>query len=294
MGAMIATLAVLFGARGANVISIKFAQEGRVSTLKQSIVFTTLFSAFQAILLLAVPPYRPLITDLNFIFYPFGFAVFYAIGYIFLLLAISNGSSSITNTIYSFNTIVAVLFGVFLWDEKLSVLKVLGLILFGIGMVLYNKSSYSVGGQKRGMSVKWLIYVIVATLGCGISIIFTKLGMNAYPEYGKEYLLYYSAIATLIGLVVILFYGRQDMVTLAKDGKFMLHTCLAAATLDISNYIFVNYISRFPSIIFLPLYSIIGMLAIIVFSRVILKERISRNAVISTVLCLIAIVLLNF
>lgn len=291
---MALTLGVLFFAYGVRTASMKFAQSGRVSTLRQSLVFITLFSALQVVLLLLTPPYQSLAVDVKFLIYPLGFAVFYSIGYILLLMALSEGPASVTNTILSFNTLVVVAFGIVVWREAVSLWKVVGLTLFVIGLLFYNKGSYSVGGVVQKIRPKWLVHTLGAMLLNGVAVIFTKLSMQQYPMLGKQYLIYYGLFGVAIGVVLILACARSEAKPLIRDRKFLLHTLAAAAAFDVSNYIFVTLINRFSTILFMPLCSVLNMLSILTFGWVVLKERISKSALISSALCLVAIVLLNF
>ena len=129
------------------------------------------------------------------------------------------------------------------------------------------------------------------TIGC--AVVFTKLGMATYPGCGKQYMLYYGLSASVIGIVVTLFSGRREVKPLVCDKRFMIFTFIAALAINITNTIFVTYINNFPAAVFLPSVSILSMLGILVLSRVILKEKISRSALVSSIICIIAILCLN-
>lgn len=292
--AMLFALCVLFCAYCARGIFMKFAQRGRVNTLRQALVHIALYSALQAAALLAAPPYPTLICEASFFIYPLGFAVFYTVGYMMLVMAMAEGSTSITNTINSFNCLIPVFFGIIAWNEALSIWKGIGLALFAIGLVLYNRSSYSVGGVRRRISAKWLVHTLLSLVLMGIAVIFTKSSMRAYPQYGEQYLIYYALFSLAISVPIILCCARKEARLLLGDVKFIAHTGAAAVAFDITNYFFVSYINRFPGAFFLPLCSVVGMLSVMVGGRVFLKEKISRSAIISSIICVIAIVFLNF
>lgn len=291
---MLVILVLLFISHGARGIFMKLGQKGRVSTLKQALVYTTVYSALQAAVLLAVPPYPSLVCDVGFYIYPFAFAVFYTLSYMMMIMAMNEGSTAITNTIYSFNSLIPVLFGIIVWKEELSLCKGLGLLLFIAGLLLYNRSSYTVGGVKQKISKKWLIYSLGTLVFMGIAVIFTKSSMRAFPNYGEQYLIFYSLFSFVLGGIFILFFAREEIKPLVTDFKFLIFTGIAAVGLDLSNYIFVMFINKFPSAFFLPLCSVVGMIAVLVCGRIFLKEKISRSACVSSFICIAAIVLLNF
>ena len=290
---MILMLILLFLLRGANVVCVQLAQRGRVSTIPQSVVFVTIYSALQAIVFLLIPPYSLSIPDLKFLIYPFFFAMLYSVGNVLLLKTLRLGSAAVANTIGQFNMLVPVAFGMIYWGESLGVFQIIGLVLFIIGLLIYNGSSVSVGEEKQKISVKFLIYAVVSMLFTGSAVIFTKLGMAAYPEFGKQYLFYYAFFAMIIGAIISLKTAPGEIKPLVRDKKLLLNCALAAISVDITNVIFVSYINAFPTAIFMPSYSVIGMLGIMLASRVVLKEKISKSAMISSLVCIIAILCLN-
>ena len=290
---MILTLLLIFPVRGGNTVCIKLAQKGRVSTIPQSIAYITIYTVLQAILLWAAPPYTIAPPDLKFLIFPTGYALFYFIGHILLLKSLQLGPAAITNTIGQFHCLVPVMFSIFYWGEKLTVFQIIGLVLFIIGLIIYNGSSVSIGDKKQKISAKFLAYSVLSMLTIGCAVIFTKLGMATYPGYGKQYMLYYGLSASVIGIAVTLFSARREVKPLVVDKKFMLYTFIAALAINITNTIFVTYINNFPAAVFLPSVSILSMLGILVLSRVILKEKISKSALVSSILCIIAILCLN-
>lgn len=286
-------LGLLFCVRGFNIVGVKFAQKGRVTTLCESIIFITIYSAMQMLLVIFIPPYSGFITDWKFYIYPFAYASFYFLANIFLMKSLSLGSASVANTIGSFNCLVVIIYSMIFWGERLTGFQILGLALFVIGLILYNGSTYSVGGEKKKISLKWLGYVLASTLLNGIAVIFTKISMQKYPQYGKEYLVFYCFFAALIGTIVILFFARDEIKAFLHNRKFLAHTGYAALSVDTSNLMFVSYINLFPTAIFVPSFSVVGMLAIMMFGRVFLKEHVSKSALISSVICIAAILCLN-
>ncbi len=290
---MILTLLLIFPMRGGNTVCIKLAQRGRVSTIPQSIVYITVYSVLQAILLWVTPPYTITPPDIKFLIFPTGYAIFYFIGHILLLKSLQLGPAAISNTIGQFHCMVPVVFSILYWNETPTVFQLIGLVLFIAGLLIFNGSSVSVGEKKQKISVKFLTYAVLSMLTIGCAVIFTKLGMALYPGCGNQYMLYYGLAASVIGIIATLICGRGEVKPLVSDKKFMLFTFIAALFINVTNTIFVTYINNFPAAVFLPSVSILSMLGILVLSRVILKEKISKSALISSILCIIAILCLN-
>lgn len=290
---LILMLLLLFVLRGVNVVCVKLAQTGRITTIPQSVAFVSLYAAVQAIVMLAFPPYNIFIADIKFYIYPLCFAMLYSAGNVLLLKTLRLGSASIANTINQFNTLVPVAFGMLFWNEKLGIFEIVGLALFIVGLLIYNRSSVSVGESTQKVTLKFLIYAVASMLITGSAVIFTKIGMSAYPEYGKQYIFYYALFAAIIGVILSARVAPGEIKVFVKDKKLMLNCALAAISLDITNTIFVSYINAFPTAIFMPSYGVIGMLGIMLASRIFLKEKISKSALLSSIICIIAILCLN-
>lgn len=293
LGLLILILAVIFIVRGGNVLCIKLAQQSRVSSLRQTIVFMFFFSLFQVLLYFILPPYGFQKLDSGFIVFPLCFAVFYLASNIFLLLAISIGSAAMSNTIHQFSPVVPIVYGLVFWNERLSFAQCIGLLLFTVSILLINKSDYSVKGLKHKSSVKWLIYSVLAAASAGISVIFTKQCMLKFPHLAKEYLIIFTLIATAAALFGSLLYSRPDLRKLSRDKSFLLYIAAAALMFNINNYIFVLYIAKIQSAVFLTIMSCITMISIAVMGRAILKEKLSRRAVCAILICVLSIILVN-
>lgn len=293
IGFMVLLLAVLFVVRGGQSIFVKLAQNNRVLTLRQTFVFLSIYTAFQAVFFLMLPPYRLQAVPLEFLIFPLCFAVFFATSQIFLLLAMNRGSTSMTNTIFQFSPIVPITYGLIFWDEWLSVFQIAGLALFLFSILLINRSNYSIKDVKQKSDVKWLVFSLLSALFAGISVIFTKQSMLDFPQYSKEYLVAFNLIIMLLASFIVVLQARPDYKELLRDKNFLLYVALAALMIDINNYIFVLLIAKMQSAVFLTFVSGVSMISITLLGRVILKERLSRRAIIAVISCIIAIILIN-
>ena len=184
--------------RGLNAIAVKMAQKDYIKNLHDSIFYYT-FSFFQLVFLLLFPLYKYTFR-LDMLLYPACFAVFYLISYILLISALNEGPTSLTNIIYSFQSIVPIIVSLVLWKEHMGILQVIGLILFVIVLLLFNQGSYSEGTTYKKISLKWAILAASCTLAVGIAVIFTKQYMLTYDGFIKEYLILYNLIVVVVGI----------------------------------------------------------------------------------------------
>jgi len=293
MWGLVLGMAVVFVTKGANMLAMKKVESKQGSSILQALIFTMLFSAAQLVFTLLMPPYRPLSVSLDAILYPTAYAVLYIVAYVLCMKAYSEGSVSMTNAIWSFNTVVVIAYGVCFWGETLSFWQILGLLLFFAGLFFYSRSSYATNEVKKKVTAKWLILTIAATVTIGAATTFTKLFMLKHGDMGKEFLVYYAIAATIISGVICLCMGAKETVKTVADKHVLLQTIIAGFTCVLWNFVYVTYLAVYPSAVFLPLYSVVSMLGILAFGVVLLKEKISRNAIIASVLSLASILFLN-
>jgi len=284
----------LFSAlRGLNAITVKMAQKGYIKNLHDSISFTIYFSFFQLVFLFAIPPWYRYTFRLDMLLYPACFAVFYLISYILLISALKEGPTSLTNIIYSFQSIVPIIVSLILWKESIGIFQVIGLILFVIVLLLFNLGSYSEGSESRKISLKWAILAGFSTLIVGIAVIFTKQYMLTFNGFIKEYLIMYNLIVIIIDLPYLIISRIKRNQNFHLDCRFIFYTASPALITDITNMIYMLYITKYKSALFFPLMSILNIISVVILSRVILKESVSKTAYAGIILSFAAIYLLG-
>ncbi|NMA94625.1 MAG: hypothetical protein GX974_01130, partial [Clostridiales bacterium] len=217
----------------------------------------------------------------------------FLISQVFLLRALQEGPTSLTNIVNSFQAIMPIIVGLLIWNEGISSFQMLGLILFFIVLLLFNKGSYDDGKGSKKVTLKWALFAGISAIGSGIAIIFTKQYMLTFDGFIKEYLIIYNCIILIISIPYLAIRGISGKQKFALDKGFLLYTASPALITDITNTIYMLYIARFQSAFFFPFMSVLNILSVVIMSRVLLKEKISRPAYIGIVLSFVAIYLLG-
>ncbi|HHV96058.1 MAG TPA: EamA family transporter [Clostridiaceae bacterium] len=279
--------------RGLNAIFVKKAQKNYVRSVHDSIYFTVLFSLFQLIFLILIPPYNSYTFKFNMLVYPGFFGIFFCVSYVLMVNALKEGPTSLTNVVYSFQSIVPIIVGLIIWEESISIMQFVGLILFILVLYLFNKGSYSQGEDKKRVTPKWALLASLSTLTVGIAVIFTKQYMLVFDGFIKEYLIFYNIVVIIISIPYLLISKLKYNKSFITDRKFILYTALPGLFTDLTNIVYMYYITRFKSAFFFPLVSILSILSVVLFSWIILKERISKSAYAGIVLSFLAIYLLG-
>lgn len=278
--------------RGVTNIIIKFAQKNFVKNISDSIYYTLVSSVFQIVFLIFLPPYSYNFR-LDMFLYPACFGFFYFISYTLLLKSLKEGPTSLTNVIYNFQSIVPIVVGLFIWKDTIDPFQMAGLVLFVTVLFLFNKGSYSEGEEVKKITLKWVFFAILAAFFMGVSVIFTKQYMLTYDGYMKEYLVNFNIMVILMAVPYVAYSRIKKKVKFKPSFKYLAYSAAPALLMDITNIIYMTYVTRFASAFFFPVMAILSIISIVVMSRVILKEGVSKRAYWGIGLSFVAIYLLS-
>jgi drug/metabolite transporter (DMT)-like permease len=292
MAAMLLSVLLQGCCLGGNAILQKKAQLGRLHTLADSAIYTTLLAAVQSVLYLCLPPYGGFPAAPGFYLYTTAFSIGFFGQLALFLTAFRLGPASMTTTIRNLNMLVPITLGLFIWNEPLTVYKVVGLAIFIGALVLMNKAGYTVNGKPQKISSRWLTASIALLLVCGICGSISKQVMLLYPGTEKVYLLTYNLIVVALGTPVCLF-RRKKTLELLRDKHFVALVFFAAAMLAASDFVYVTFVPKFDSAFFMPLTSTVSMIAVMIFSRIFLNEKIAGRSLAAAALCVVAVIVLS-
>jgi drug/metabolite transporter (DMT)-like permease len=226
--------------------------------------------------------------------YPACFAVFFLISQILLIMALNEGPTSLTNIINSFQSIVPIIVSFVLWKENMGVFQIIGLVLFVIVLFLFNKgATHSEKSKDKKISLKWVLLALISTLFIGTAVIFTKQHMLTFNGFVKEFLILYNLVIIVLELPYIIILKLKGSSTLPSSGRFIFYAFLPALLTNITNMIYMINITKFKSVLFFPLISILNIVSVTLFSRVFFKEKVSKTASFGIVLSFAAIYLLG-
>ena len=279
--------------RGFNAVYTKKAQKMTDNTYGNSIKFVFYYALFQLIILLCIPPYKHIPIRLDFIIYPVLFGVFYIISYIMLFMALGNGPTALTNVVYTFHTIIPMISGILLWNESISKIQAVGIVLAAISVYLFYKSVKK--ENEKELSLKWLIYVIIATVAIGIAVVFTQSFAKMYPDMNKQYLTIYTITSAVLSLIFLLTSKKTKDVGKNKPEyfKYFIYILIASICQNIVNIVFMYFINLIPSTVLFPTINCIYILTFIVMGRIFFKEKLNKLSFIGVCSSIFSLILLN-
>lgn len=278
--------------RGANMVFIKRAQRGPKS-LWQTMLYTGCYCFGQFLLLFILPPWDRLDFSWERLWCPAAYGVLYILYMYLYTRSMNTGPAALTAVICSFNNLLPIAAGVLVWHENVSWQKAVGIGLFVCCLLLFNSGNYSSGEEKHPITLKWLGVALSAMMISGCAVLFTQTYGNLNPgAYIKEYLIFANLVTSVLCVPFVVTGRTRHRDAVRADGEFLKNTFGASCCTDISNIIFMMYLTSFSSAFYFPLTSVLGVLSVLVAGRLVLKEKISPRALSGVALSAVALVFL--
>lgn len=291
---MIFFVFLTFGILKSSIVAImKLSQRRYIKTINDSVFFVVLMSFFQVFFLFLIPPYYTYQVEYNMLIYPAAFSIFYLLSLVLLFNAFKFGPASLSSVIQNFNMFVPITIGLFLWHEKINTYQIIGLTLFVFTLFLFNNSSYEINDRKEQLTFKWLVITLCSTFVSGLAIFISKEYALVFTDSPKEYLILFNIIIVILGIVYFTYQIVRKNYKIIWVKRFIVYAVLSGFLLAAINVLFMLYIAKFDSAYFFPLFSIVGIMGVVVMGRLLLKERISKKAFWGVILSIIVIFLIS-
>lgn len=170
------------------------------------------------------------------------------------------------------STVLTILLAFLLLGEPISAAQVFGVLGIGIGTLLMisKKEEEKDRPQQRG----WLAFAVLSALFASLTSIFGKIGVE-HIESNLG-----TAIRTLVVLVMawlmVFLTGEQKKIRMI-DGKSWIFLFLSGITTGLSWLCYYHALQDGPASVVVPIDKL-SIAVTIVFSGIVLKERLSRKA----------------
>ena len=199
------------------------------------------------------------------------------------LKALGIGPMALTSTIAAFSLVIPFFFGIFFWDEQLTLFKTIGIILLLLSMLLINRK------KESGFSTKWALYSLATLLTNGICSVIQKLHQIKFPTlYRTEFMFWSMLCITLVLVVTAQANGEKKEVF-----RLSLPGLLAGITSCSSTYIVLYLSAAENASVLFPIVSIAQMIAVWGIGVLCFKEKLKLLQTIGLVIGIASIVLLK-
>ena len=239
--------------------------------------------------------------------YSFMFALCYAGSTITYVLAVGCGSLALTTTIHSFALIIPTVLGFLIWDEPISILKVIGIVLFAAALLLMGEK---VESGKKLLSTKWVILMIISFFCEGLAPVAIKmhsLGLGEETASASNDVFMVMAYGMAVVGIFVAAVLKEGRIKLPADGEgkvknFMLDSLKIAIPIasvggicnglyNLMNTVVAN--NKLNVSVFYPVVSAGQLVFTCMVAVVFFKERLTVKQLCAIFCGIVAIVLLN-
>ena len=203
--------------------------------------------------------------------------------------ALKKGNIGICSTVYSLGFIFPTLSGNLFWNERLTGLNIIG-ILMVVPTIIISGMPSSKNGQQKNINT-YIIPLMSAMLSSGGLGIMQKVQQNShYPEQKNFFVISAFALAGTISFLISLFAKREPQI---KIGRKLIFGAGIGVAFGLCNLLNTILAGQLDSAVFFPVLNIGTIFFSIVSGIIFYKEKISRNDLIAFLLGIISILLIT-
>lgn len=223
------------------------------------------------------------------------YALFTLFSQISIFLAMDCGPLAISTLFFSCGFIIPTLYGSIRYNEKISILQILGLLLILISFVLSTNNS-----DGKRLSVKWLIFALSGLIFSGLVGVCQKIFVKEYSDYSQESFLCLAFIIVIL-LSCILFTAfaignrknnNEESEKTIGIKRFVFSSVILGVLIGLVNKVNTFISGVFVSAISFPIINGGTIVLTALVSSIVLKERLSVKQKIGIILGFVAIIII--
>jgi drug/metabolite transporter (DMT)-like permease len=224
-----------------------------------------------------------------------GFGVLFIVTLLFYGMALKTGPLSYTSLLFSAGMVIPVLSGVLVFHDRMSVLQGIGFALILLTFYIVSKQKVSADASTR-VNPKWLLFVSLTFLCNGLLGFLSKSHQYLFPGEDKIlFLVWGFATAGVCALGMLLFFTvvKKQKIEALRKPAFYGNIAAMGLTNTAGNKLIMDLMSVIPVGVLFPIVNGGVMLVVILMSRVVFGESISRRKAVGITVGLAAIILLS-
>lgn len=175
------------------------------------------------------------------------------------------------------STVLTMLLAFIILGEELSLLKVVCIVLIGVGTYLMIEKKKT---DKQTTGKGWLFYAVLSAVFASLTSILGKIGISGVPSNLG------TAIRTIVVLImawVMVFVTKKQDELKKIDRKSMLFICLSGLTTGLSWLCYYKALQDGQASIVVPIDKL-SILVTVAFSYIVLKEKLTKKSFLGLVL----------
>ena len=202
--------------------------------------------------------------------------------------ALKSGNLSLCATVYSLGFILPTMSGMLFYEEDVTIVKILGVILVIPAIVFSKSPGGDIGNKKQGLG--YMIPLVGAMLASGGLGIMQKVqSKSAYVEEKGAFVLISFIVAAAVSLLFGIFTKSDKKI----NKRPVFGAAGIGACFSICNLLNTHLASQFDSAIFYPTLNIGMILLSLALSIMIFKEKFTRRHVFVLAFAFSGMILVN-
>lgn len=241
------------------------------------------------------------------------FAISYAASSVFSVLAIFYGPLAKSSLVISYSLLIPSLYGIFVqgiyikvirdgtatlseaMKEALSPTLIIGTLLLIAALFLVNYEKKEKDAEEKKITLKWLLYVILAFVGNGLCSTVQTAKQDFYgPEGSNVFMIVALAIVVLLLVSAALGFKNQRVAVKDTAAKGWSPAVFGGIANGVMNFfVLLLTANKFPASVLYPVVSGGSLLMIFLWSFLVKKERFTASQYVGYALGVASLVLLN-
>lgn len=200
-------------------------------------------------------------------------------------IAMKKGNVSICSIVYSLGFIFPTLSGSLFWNEKLTALNLIGVLLIVPTIIISGKSGRKKGNEGNSYIVPLLIAMVSSG---GLGIVQKLQQTSQYPEQKNTFVISAFSFACFISLIISFFAKKGPQ----KTGKKLVFAGGIGSAFGICNLLNTILTGKLDSAVFFPISNIGRIILSTIFGFLFFKEKITAKNILVLVMGCAAILLI--
>ena len=221
------------------------------------------------------------------------FGLSYAAATVFVVLAIKSGSLAKTTLITSYSLMVPAFAGLIVLRESLGIPMLVGLVLLVVSLWLTNYRKASADVPKEKVTLKWIVFVLLAFVGNGMCSTVQKLTPHFLGADINQNLYMIAALGLSSAVLITASFLTKETnlkATLKIGGPLALLDGLFNGAV---NYLAI-YLNQFiPASVMFPVLSAGEIILIVPYSLLVRREKFTAAQWVGFAVGVVSVVLLN-
>lgn len=215
------------------------------------------------------------------------FAVAYQLLY---TKALSVGNVSLTVLITNFSMVVCVLVSYIFFDEPISWIRLLGILLTVASFVICNGL-----GTKERIDKKWLVLAVLAMLSSAAGAIVSKcLGESPYSRETQAYISSLYIIAAVLAILIYPIMAKKEKRTFKIGFDAIKYAAAVGICLGLFQAVYNYGIANIDGTFLFPAQSCGTIILSTLSGVLIFKDKLTKRQVLGIAVGIVALVIMNF